>query len=80
MKSLLELADIIVIESIDVELHNANDLVVVSCSCGHLDLPFAGLFAVVSRVDRAASSLSFLSLIPNRLPPPPEPTYRSKVG
>src|SRR5580700_3439939 len=52
VKSLLELANIIVIESIDVEFYNTNDLVVVSCSCGHLDLPFAGLFAVVSRVDR----------------------------
>jgi hypothetical protein len=38
VESLLELADIIVIKSIDVELHNANDLVVVVCSRGLLVL------------------------------------------
>jgi hypothetical protein len=32
VKSLLELADIISLKSIDVELHNSNDLVVVICS------------------------------------------------
>src|ERR1700730_3495559 len=38
VKSLLQLADIIVIECIDVELHNSNDLVVVICSRSHGDL------------------------------------------
>ena len=42
VKSLLELADIIVIESIDVELHNANDLVVFVCSRAHGAFPLLG--------------------------------------
>jgi hypothetical protein len=62
VKRLLEFADVIIIKSIDVKFYNTSDLVVVSYSCGHLDLPFAGLFAVVSRVDRAASGLSLTRL------------------
>jgi len=37
VKSLLELADIIVVESIDVETHHAKDRVVVIGSRGHGD-------------------------------------------
>ena len=33
LKSLLKLADVIVIESIDVKLNDSNNLVVVICSC-----------------------------------------------
>ena len=78
VKSLLELADIIVIESIDVEFYNTNDLVVVSCSCGHLDLPFAGLFAVVSRVDRG-ERLKF-NINPMAAATPSRPTDRRLVN
>src|SRR5271163_3805636 len=46
VKRLLELADIIVVETVDVELHDANDLVVVVCSRSHRDLlPFKATFS-----------------------------------
>jgi hypothetical protein len=35
MKSLLKLADVIVIESIDVKPNDSDNLVVVICSCSH---------------------------------------------
>jgi hypothetical protein len=35
MKSLLELIDVVVVETVHIELHNANDFVVVICSFGH---------------------------------------------
>ena len=38
VKSFLELTDIIIIESIDVEPHNSDDLVVAICSRGHSGL------------------------------------------
>jgi hypothetical protein len=38
VKSFLELADIIVVEAVDVELHDPKDFVVVICSRGHRDL------------------------------------------
>jgi hypothetical protein len=48
VKRLRELGDIVVIETIDIELHNADDLVVVISSRGHGDLLSLELRAVAS--------------------------------
>jgi hypothetical protein len=39
VKSFLELADIIVVEAVDVELHDSKNFAVVICSRGHVALP-----------------------------------------
>ena len=69
VKSLLKLANIVFIETIDVELHNSNDLVVVICSRGHVHLRFAGLIG--GGFEGRIAPANGLSLIPIGCPLPP---------